>query len=109
MTSTPLEVVIVSLMMKPMPYVRGLHYSFLNFTSIIQVFVSMRNKVSENSARGGMNAHAFIVAHRHQRPAGSILLFEDVDALFKGRSTAAGGSITFSTLLNALDGIPGAP
>lgn len=39
-----------------------------------------------------------------ERPDNSILLFEDVDALFKGRGSAGGG-MTFSTLLNALDGV----
>lgn len=35
-------------------------------------------------------------------PQGVALLFEDVDALFKSRE---GGSLTFSTLLNSLDGV----
>jgi chaperone BCS1 len=40
-------------------------------------------------------------------PAGSILLLEDIDALFKGRDAVQGTArgITFSGLLNAIDGI----
>jgi chaperone BCS1 len=39
------------------------------------------------------------------RPPGCVLLFEDVDALFKDRDANSGGGMTFSTLLNALDGV----
>lgn len=38
------------------------------------------------------------------RAKDSLLLFEDVDALFKG-AAAGNGGLTFSTLLNALDGV----
>jgi chaperone BCS1 len=37
-------------------------------------------------------------------PSGAVMMFEDVDALFKGRAEAGGG-MTFSTLLNTLDGV----
>jgi ATPase family associated with various cellular activities (AAA) len=54
-----------------------------------------------------------------ERPANSVLLFEDVDAMFKGGDGVGGGKraaaphnpreaasgMTFSTLLNALDGV----
>ncbi len=38
-------------------------------------------------------------------PKNCIVLFEDIDSLFNGRSNVAGTSITFSGLLNFLDGI----
>lgn len=37
-------------------------------------------------------------------PTGSVIMFEDVDSMFKQRESKTGG-MTFSTLLNALDGI----
>ena len=42
-----------------------------------------------------------------ERPEGAMLLFEDVDALFRERSKGGGGEagMTFSTLLNSLDGV----
>jgi hypothetical protein len=42
-----------------------------------------------------------------ERPKNAVLLFEDVDALFRQREAAgaAGGGMTFSTLLDALDGV----
>lgn len=38
-------------------------------------------------------------------PKNCIVLFEDIDSLFVGRSNVAGTSVTFSGLLNFLDGI----
>lgn len=37
-------------------------------------------------------------------PEGAVVMFEDVDAMFKQRESRAGG-MTFSTLLNSLDGV----
>lgn len=37
-------------------------------------------------------------------PHGAVVMFEDVDAMFKSRESKAGG-MTFSTLLNSLDGV----
>lgn len=40
------------------------------------------------------------------RPADAVLMFEDVDSLFRMREMkAGGGGMTFSTMLNALDGV----
>jgi hypothetical protein len=40
------------------------------------------------------------------RPRGCVLMFEDVDALFQDKRTkSTDGGMTFSTLLNALDGV----
>lgn len=41
-----------------------------------------------------------------EQPERAVLLFEDVDSLFRGREASSDeGGITFSTLLNALDGV----
>lgn len=38
-------------------------------------------------------------------PARSVILIEDVDTIFEGRENRAGNNVTFSGLLNALDGV----